>query len=85
MAAVELATMATKKTPPASKSGGKEALKGQAKKDERVAVIVLKGSPEYREWLTSISKDTLIPVASIVRDAVGKWALLRGYTAPPEV
>jgi hypothetical protein len=57
----------------------------EASKDERVAVIVLKGSHEYREWLNSMSKDTLIPVASIVRDAVAKWATQRGYSSPPEL
>jgi hypothetical protein len=57
----------------------------EAGKDERVAVIVLKGSHEYREWLNSMSKDSLIPVASIVRDAVAKWATQRGYATPPEL
>jgi hypothetical protein len=52
--------------------------------DERVAVIVLKGSPEYREWLSGISKESLIPVASIVRDALQQWAKGRGYSAPPK-
>jgi hypothetical protein len=50
-----------------------------------VSIATLKGSHEYREWLNSMSKDTLIPVASIVRDAVSKWAVQRGYTAPPEM
>lgn len=53
--------------------------------DKRVAVIVLKGTPEYREWLGAISRETLIPIASIVRDAVAKWAKQRGYPEPPEV
>lgn len=54
-------------------------------KDDRVAVVVLKGSQEYREWLNSISKDSLIPIASIVRDSLAKWAIQRGYPAPPEL
>lgn len=56
-----------------------------APKDDRVAVVVLKGSHEYRDWLNAISKDTLIPVASIVRDAVAKWAVQRGYPSPPDL
>lgn len=52
--------------------------------EERVAVVVLKGSPEYRDWLNGISQDSLIPVASIVRDALAKWANQRGYSEPPE-
>jgi hypothetical protein len=53
--------------------------------DERVAVVVLKGTPEYREWLSGVSRDTLIPIASIVRDAVAKWAVAKGYSAPPDM
>lgn len=52
--------------------------------DERVAVIVLKGSPDYRGWLSRISDESLIPVAAIVRDALRKWAKERGFPAPPE-
>ncbi len=51
--------------------------------DERVAVMVLKGSPEYREWLQEVLRDSLIPIASIVRDAISKWPKDRGdQTAP---
>lgn len=53
--------------------------------DERVAVVVLKGSTEYRDWLNAVSNDTLIPVAAIVRDALSKWAKGRGHAAPPEI
>jgi hypothetical protein len=62
--------------------------KGRPPKDEpddtRVAIVVLKGSLAYRAWLAGISRDSLIPVASIVRDAVAKWAAARGYQPPPE-
>jgi hypothetical protein len=51
---------------------------------ERVAVVVLKGTPEYRDWLNEISKESLIPVASIVRDALSKWAKERGYPKSPQ-
>src|SRR4051794_14645168 len=50
----------------AKKKTGKAAVS----QDERVAVVVLKGTPEYREWLTGISRKSLIPAASIVRDAL---------------
>lgn len=75
MTGLGLTLVAKKKSPGAS----------EPTKDERVAVIVLKGSLEYREWLNSISKDSLIPVASIVRDALAKWAVQRGYDGPPEL
>ena len=52
---------------------------------ERLSVLNLKGSPEYRDWLGTISKQSLIPVTTIVRDAVAKWAKERNYPSPPEV
>lgn len=52
---------------------------------ERISVLNLKGSPEYREWLSTISRKSLIPVAAIVRDSVAKWAEARGYPKPPEL
>jgi hypothetical protein len=57
----------------------------EAMADGRVFVIHLKGSPAYKEWLDGISDETLIPVASIVRDALAKWAKRRGYSDPPEL
>ena len=48
-----------------------------------IAAVVLKSSPEYRQWLLGISRDSLIPVASIVRDALAKWAESRGHSPPP--
>lgn len=53
------------------------------KPDERVAIVVLKDSVEYREWVDGLSKSTLIPVATIVRDALAKWAADRGLPPPP--
>jgi hypothetical protein len=55
----------------------------EAKPDTRVAVVVLKDSVEYRDWVDSLSKSTLIPVATIVRDALAKWAADRGFPPPP--
>jgi hypothetical protein len=51
--------------------------------DLRVAAVVLKDTPEYRDWLTGLSEETLIPVATIVRDALAKWAADRGLEGPP--
>ena len=55
------------------------------KKLVRLSVLNLKGSPEYHEWLTDLSKTTLVPTATIVRNAVSKWAGERGFRPPPEV
>lgn len=54
-----------------------------AKPDERVAVVVLKDKPNYRDWVDGLSKTTLIPVATIVRDALARWAADRGLPPPP--
>lgn len=51
--------------------------------DVRVAAVVLKDTPEYRDWLTGLSDATLIPVATIVRDALSRWAADRGLAGPP--
>lgn len=56
----------------------------EAVEDRRVAAVVLKDTPEYRDWLTTLSESTLIPVATIVRDALAKWAADRGLPGPPE-
>lgn len=56
----------------------------QPPEDVRVAAVVLKDTPEYRDWLTMLSQSTLIPVATIVRDALAKWAADRGLPGPPE-
>lgn len=76
MACLGSTLMAKKKKPETPKQDGK---------DERVAILLLKGSPEYRDWLNGMSKDSLIPVASIVRDALSKWAAQRGYPTSPEL
>jgi hypothetical protein len=55
----------------------------EAPDDVRVAAVVLKDTPEYRDWLTGLSSATLIPIATIVRDALARWAADRGFPAPP--
>lgn len=50
---------------------------------ERVAIITLKGSPEYRDWVDSLSESTLIPLAVMFRDALAKWAADRDLPPPP--
>lgn len=52
---------------------------------ERLSVINLKGSPEYRDWLNGLSEKSLISTSVIVRDALAMWAEKRGYEAPPKL
>lgn len=67
---VQAPTMAKKKTvaPPS---------------DDRVIVIALKDTEEYRDWADSLSEVTLIPLATIVRDALAQWAAARDLPPPP--
>jgi hypothetical protein len=51
--------------------------------DNRVIVIVLKDSHEYRDWFNALSDVTLIDSATMVRDALAKWAAERGLPPPP--
>jgi hypothetical protein len=65
---------------PTPKRRKKAAPKGA---DDRVVVIVLKDSPRYRQWVAKLTEATLIPTATIVRDALAKWAADRRLPAPP--
>jgi hypothetical protein len=48
-------------------------------------VVVLRGSPEFAEWLRTMSRETLIPQASIVRAGLRAWAEANNHTPPPEI
>lgn len=48
------------------------------------SVISLKGTKEYRDWLTAESKRTHIPAATIVRLGLALWAKEYGGKVPPE-
>jgi hypothetical protein len=52
--------------------------------DERVAVIQLKGSAEYAQWLEDVHRKTRIPKAAIFRLAIEEWAAKNGHPLPPE-
>jgi hypothetical protein len=53
--------------------------------DARVAIIHLKGTPAYAEWLDDAHRKTLIPKAMIFRDALIDWAKKKGLPSPPEM
>lgn len=52
---------------------------------ERVTIINLKGTPEYRKWLDEFSEATHIPASSLVR--LGLIALAKEYARdePPKL
>jgi hypothetical protein len=53
--------------------------------DDRIAVIHLKGTPAYADWLESIHRATHIPKAVLIRLAVAEWAKNHGHPEPPEM
>jgi hypothetical protein len=58
---------------------------GEAGKDDRSNVIVLKGSRQYVDWFNSLHEKTHIPKATIVRLALAEWAKKQGHATPPEM
>lgn len=52
---------------------------------EREAIIHMKGSPEYVEWLEQVHQATHIPKVQIVRLALAEWARNHGHPEPPEI
>ncbi len=54
-----------------------------ARIDDRVTVMALKDTVEYRSWVDGLSAATLIPAATIVRSAIAAWAAERGLPPPP--
>jgi hypothetical protein len=62
--------------------------KGKAKPSkvtgDRKAVIHLKGSTAYVEWLESLYRKTHLPKATMFRLAMEEWAKNHGHEAPPE-
>lgn len=62
---------------------GRKRKQVQLSADTRVAVIHLKDTPEYREWVNMLSERTLIPATAIIRDALADWAAKKGLPPPP--
>jgi hypothetical protein len=53
--------------------------------DERVAIIHLKGSVEYAEWLEGFHQTTHVGKATLVRLGLIEMAKRYKYPAPPEL
>ena len=51
--------------------------------EERVAVIVLKDSAEYRDWLREVATRSYMSVATVVRVALAEFAARHGCPPPP--
>jgi hypothetical protein len=62
----------------------KSARKSAAAPVASAAVMHLKGSPAYGEWLEGLHRTTHLQKTTIVRLALAEWAERHGHPAPPE-
>jgi hypothetical protein len=63
----------------------KGAKKPDRPSEDRVAIVHLKGSPEYAAWLDALHQRTHIGKATLVRLALSEWAERNGHPKPPEL
>ena len=52
--------------------------------DERVSIILYKGSRAYRDWLRAASKSKRMPATVVLDVALAEWASRNGLPEPPE-
>jgi hypothetical protein len=52
---------------------------------ERVTIINLKGTPEFRVWLEAFSESTHIPASTLVRLGLAAIAKEYNQTLPPKM
>lgn len=50
-----------------------------------LCVILLKGTPSYRDWLSVIQRKTRITKSEFARLAIEEWAERNGYPVPPQI
>ncbi len=53
--------------------------------DARVAIIHLKGTAEYADWLEDFYRKTLLPKTTLVREGLKAIAKIHGFKKPPEL
>jgi hypothetical protein len=59
--------------------------KARTTSQQRVVVLVLRGSREYRESVSRISRSTDIPTTRLFRKALAEWAASRGFPRLPSI
>ena len=62
----------------------KKSVKSQKSKPS-VAILTLKGSPEYKQWIAELSAKTHIATTVLYRLAIAEWAERNGHPKPPEI
>jgi len=72
--------MAKKKSPGAK---GKAASPPAAKKETRVTIMVLKGTPAYRDWLLAAATKKRLPIPVLFDQVMADWAERNGLAEPP--
>jgi hypothetical protein len=70
---------------PMARTKPKGATKQAAEKtDDRVSILLYKGSTEYRDWLLASAKTKRMPATVVVDVALAEWAARNGLPEPPE-
>ena len=55
----------------------------KARSDGRVAVIMLKGRPEYRDWINELAERARMPASVLIDHALAEKAEQLGFRPPP--
>jgi hypothetical protein len=63
--------------------GKKKQGKAPDLRPKQVSILLLKGSPEYREWLSRFGDFSRMPTAVLVDRALTKLAKEEGFEPPP--
>ena len=56
---------------------------GKTPSGKPVSIVVLKGSREYRDWLSSFSDFSRMPISVLIDRALAKLAKEEGFPDPP--
>jgi hypothetical protein len=54
-----------------------------ARSDDRVAVIMLKGRPAYRDWINELAEQARMPASVLIDHALAEKAARLGFRPPP--
>jgi hypothetical protein len=55
----------------------------KARSDDRVAVIMLKGRPEYRDWINELAERARMPASVLIDHALAEKAERLRFRPPP--
>lgn len=62
-----------------------DAVEAMSPTDGRAAIIHLKGTPAYAEFMDTLARKTHIPKAAMFRLAFAEWCERNGHGTPPEL